>query len=357
MKRLNKQRTIFILVFALAASVSLVILIERIYTNKDISISRLNDASNQALTSPTETLTAQKTLADISKEDSSVNSTQNKGQTNQLEIVHAKKADVYGQILDKSGEGIGGMQIEISSSIASPTPKIIYTSTSDDKGYFSINGLPTGDEYQLEVLALGAYAGTVLKPLAVTESMDLVTIVLDSLELISLDGTIVDTDYTPITDFEILVRNIDIAYPGDKIVTDNSGFFQLGQFPVGNIHMSTSGDEHFEVTGITLSPDVYRNLTLILDKGMYGLSGQITDSAGQPIEQARVVSTAMFSGDHYQSSSYRLRVTDKNGNFSFTGLGDWNHKLVIDATGYQTFTTIYSFQTLNDNVSVELQRR
>ena len=95
---------------------------------------------------------------------------------------------------------------------------------------------------------------------------------------------------------------------------------------------------------------------MVLDKGLYELSGQISDSFEQPIAQARVVSTSIFSGDHYQSSSYRLRVTDKNGNFIFTGLGEWDHKLVIDAPGYQTVTINYNFQTLEDELLVTLQR-
>ena len=69
-----------------------------------------------------------------------------------------------------------------------------------------------------------------------------------------------------------------------------------------------------------------------------------------------VATTSIFSGDHYQSSSYRLSVTDKNGNFRFTGLGEWDHKLVIDAPGYQTTTINYSFQTLEDELLVTLQR-
>ena len=285
-----------------------------------------------------------------------INHIQNVKLPDEPKLAFSEIVDVHGQVTDKQGKGVGGMQVEISSGLVSLKPKQLYTSISDDNGHFIIEGLASGDDYQLEVLALGAYSGTLLKPLSINENMDSLAIVVDSLELISLDGTIVGTDYVPVVGFEILIRNIDIPYPGDKIVTDESGFFELSEFPVGKIHMSTSGDEHIEVTGITLSPDVYRNLTLVLDKGSYELSGQISDSFKQPIAQARVVSTSIFSGDHYQSPSYRLSVTDKNGNFAFTGLGEWDHKLVIDAPGYQTTTINYSFQTLEDELLVTLQR-
>ena len=95
-------------------------------------------------------------------------------------------------------------------------------------------------------------------------------------------------------------------------------------------------------------------MTLVLDKGSHGLSGNVLDSFGHPIEQARIVATSKFSGGHYQSSSYRLKVTDNHGYFSFTNLGDWDRQLVVDAPGYQTHTRQYSFQTQNDTLTVQL---
>ena len=343
MKFDNRQYSILIL--AIIAGSLFLILSKNNDTDEDI----LNSGSSVKSTSQvsSDTQIAKKQV---------INHIQNNGLPDEPKLTYSKIVDVHGKVTDKQGKGIGGMQVEISTRLASQTPKQLYTSTSDDSGHFTIDGLAPGDEYQLEVLALGAYAGTLLKPLSIKENMDSIAIVVDSLELISLDGTIVGTDYVPVGGFEMLIRNIDIAYPGDKVVTDDSGFFQLSEFPVGNIHMSTSGNEHFEVSGITLSPDVYRNLTLLLDIGMYELSGQIYDSFKQPIAQARVVSTSIFSGDHYESSSYRLSVTDKKGNFIFKGLGEWDHKLVIDAPGYQTVTINYSFQTLEDELLVTLQR-
>ena len=356
MKIENRKYSVLVLVSAIFAGGLFFVLSKNNVTDEDILKSRSSVNSTSQVSSDTQILKKEKNNSNLSIEKQKINDIQNEGLPNKPKLTVSKIVDVHGQVTDKQGKGIGGMQVEISSGLASLTQKQLYTSISDDNGNFIIHGLAPGDEYQLEVLALGAYAGTRLKPLSIKENMGSIAIVVDSLELISLDGTIVGTDYTPVVGFEILIRNMDIAYPGDKIVTDDAGFFQLSEFPVGNIHMSTSGDEHFEVTGITLLPDVYRNLTLVLDKGLYELSGQISDSFEQPIAQARVVSTSIFSGDHYQSSSYRLRVTDKNGNFIFTGLGEWDHKLVIDAPGYQTVTINYNFQTLEDELLVTLQR-
>jgi len=261
---------------------------------------------------------------------------------------------VNGKISDNNDKGISGIQVEISSTAVTVTPKKIHAAITDGIGNFTITHVPEGNDYRLEILALGAFAGTVIEQLKVEPYMKPLAVALDSLDLVSIDGTIVGTDYLPITDFEILVRNIGIAYPGDRIVTNNEGLFHLSQFPAGDIQLATNGDEHFEITGITLSPGEYRNMTLVLDKGVHGLSGNVVDSFGQPIEQARVVASSHFSGGHYQSSSYRLKVTDSNGYFSFTKLGDWDRRLVVDATGYQTNTLRYSFQTQNDILTVQL---
>ena len=344
MKHENKQYSVFLLFLVFFAG-SLFFIISKNNNTDEDTLNSSNVESTTQISSHTQNPNKQKIIL-----------VQNEELPNEPKLTSPKIVNVHGRVSDKQGKGIGGMQVEISSGLASLTKKQLYTSISDANGNFIINGLAPGDEYQLEVLALGAYAGTWLKPLTIEENMGSIAVVVDSLELTSLDGTIVGTDYTPVAGFEILIRNTDIAYPGDKIVTDDSGYFQLNDFPVGNIHMSTSGEEHFEVTGITLSPDVYRNLTLVLDKGLYELSGQITDSFNQPIVQARIESTSVFSGDHYQSSSYRLRVTNEDGNFVFTGLGEWDHRLVIDAPGYQQVIINYNFQTLEDELLVTLQK-
>ena len=263
---------------------------------------------------------------------------------------------VHGQVSDNNAKAISGIQVEISSTTPSATPKQIHATTTDDSGNFTISHVPQGNDYRLEVLALGAYAGNVLEQVVVEPNMALLSVSLDTLELVSIDGTIVGTDYLPVADFEILVRNIGIAYPGDNIVTDSAGLFQLNQFPAGEIQLSTNGDEHFEINGITLSTGEYRNTTLVLDKGNNELSGNVVDSFGHPIEQARIVATSKFSGGNYESSSYRLKVTDNNGYFSFTNLGEWDRQLVVDATGYQTNTLQYSFQTQSDTLTVQLLR-
>lgn len=71
----------------------------------------------------------------------------------------------------------------------------------------------------------------------------------------------------------------------------------------------------------------------MLDKGSYHFSGWVSDELGAPISQAGMVMTSLLTHEGIQSSSYRFRLTDISGEFTFFGLGGHEHKLVIVANG------------------------
>lgn len=268
----------------------------------------------------------------------------------------AASVDVHGQVTDILGQGISDLKVEISAKGSLLRQQDIYSVTTDHRGEFLFVSIPPSDDYRLEVLASGIYLGTLLDPFLVDRDMDAPTIILDSVELVTVDGMIVDVDDAPVGDFEILVQNIGLAYPGRNIVSDSSGFFQLAQFLAGELQLSTSGAEHLKITGITLRPNEYRNLMLVVDKGSYHLSGWVSDEYDAPVAQARVVLTSDFLREDYHSSSYRLEVTDSSGGFSFSGLGGQDHLLTIDAIGYATQHINYRFLSSSDNLEIKLQR-
>lgn len=264
--------------------------------------------------------------------------------------------DVTGKVRDQLNQSISGLRIEIGLKNTAAGQQDLLTATTDSNGEFVIRDVTPNNEYRLEVFGSGAYAGFVLNPLAVKVDMDSVSITVDSIELVSVDGMLVDVDNSPVPDFEILVRNIGMAFPGGKIVSDSSGFFELNEYPAGDLQLSTNGDDHFKLSGISLQPNEYRNLTLMLDKGSYHLSGWVSDDLGAPILQARVVMTSLFTHEGIDSYSYRFRLTDQNGEFEFSDLGGLEHKLVIDATGYESRIWNYQFESFSDNLRIELKR-
>ena len=264
---------------------------------------------------------------------------------------------VHGRVINKQGQGLAGLNIEISPLDRSAWHQNVYSTSTDSQGEYQFDAIPPDIDYRIEVLASGAHEGTLLGPVTVVHDMLAVMIVLDSIELVTVDGMIVDVDDAPVPDFEILVQNLGIAYPGRKIVSDTSGFFLLDRFPAGELQLSTSGVEHFNITGITLVPGEYRHLRIALDKGGYHLSGWVSDEFDAPIAQARVTLTSELRRQDYHSSSYRFVVTDSSGNFAFTELGGQAHQLSIDAIGYETQVLDYRFQSFADALNIHMRRK
>lgn len=264
---------------------------------------------------------------------------------------------VRGRVSNKLGQGIGGLQIEIRPVDRSAWHQNVYTASTDQQGEYRFDAIPVDIEYRLEVLAAGGHSGTQLGHIAVERDMLPVMIILDSIELVTVDGMIVDADDAPVADFAFLVQNIDIAYPGREVVSDSSGFFRLDQFPAGELQLSTSGAEHFKITGIRLQPGDYRNLRIVLDKGGYHLSGWVSDEFDAPIGQARISLTSEFAREDYRSSSFRLDIADANGGFRFSNLGWQVHRITVDAIGYETQVLDYHFQSFSDDLKIQMHRK
>lgn len=269
----------------------------------------------------------------------------------------AEMVVVEGQLNDRQALGIGGMQIELSSKGTAASMRQVFTTSSDPSGHFLFESVPLDSDYRLEVLASGAYAGTLVDPYPVGRNRSAESITLESVELASVDGMFVDANRAPVAGFQILVQNVGMAYPGRNISSDSSGFFELKQFPAGSLQFSASGNENFHVTGVELKPDEYHNLEIVVDKGSYLLSGQVRDEFDNPISQARVVLTSDYSQADYRSTSYRLDVTDIDGSFSFAGLGGLQHRILVDAVGYENHTLDHQFRFSTDHINIRMQKR
>jgi hypothetical protein len=262
--------------------------------------------------------------------------------------------EIMGRVEDQLGQGISSMKIEVTPKNTVSWEQKVYTAVTDHRGEFLIEAIPPGKEYRLEVLAAGTFLGSLVDFFPIDKDITSLAIILDSIELTTVDGMIVDVDSSPIADFEILIQNVGIAYPGRAIISDSSGFFRLDQFPTGDLQLSTRGDNNFKITGIKLTGE-YKNLTLVLDRGNYYLSGWVRDEFDAPISQARVSMTSEFTHDDYHSSSYRFRVTDSNGRFVFSDVGGQGHQLSIDAIGYKTQRVNYRFSSFSDDLKIKME--
>jgi hypothetical protein len=263
---------------------------------------------------------------------------------------------VDGWLGNESGVGLGGLKIELRSKGREGTGFISYALLSEDDGEFSFEGIRSDHSYRLRVESSDGYAGYTLDPIWVTKHRSRITIILDSLRLIDVDGMIVDTDNSPVANFSITVQSLTTDYPDRKISSDSSGYFKLQAFPAGELKLSTNAPDYFKITGLNLRENEYRNLSLVIDKGAYHLSGWVSDENGAPLGKARVTLNSIFSIDDYQSYSYRSTSTDSNGGFEFSQLGGQSHTISVYAKGYQTHILNYDFTSFSDSLQISLIR-
>jgi len=267
-----------------------------------------------------------------------------------------RPASIRGWLGNELGHGLSGISVHIRPTLRLAGLKDVYSVTSDARGEFQVDGLPTDMTYRLDVEASQFHAGYTLDPFSVIPGKPVTKIILKSIDLIDVDGMIVGTDNSPVANFEIFVQNLTVDFPGRWIRSDASGFFRLESFPAGKLQLYTAPPDIFKIEELVLRGNEYRNLRLAIDRGGYHLSGWVSDENGVPLKQASVTLNSEFRLDEYRSYSYRSTETDSNGGFSFTRLGDQDHRLVVKAAGFRPEVQNHRFQSYSDTLRIQLRR-
>lgn len=260
-----------------------------------------------------------------------------------------------GWVGTESGSGLEGIQIEIQSLGFDGEEKVTTTVTSKASGGFQLENIVPDRQYRLEIKPQRSYAGHSLDSFTTDSAEALEEITLVRIELVDAEGMIVDTDLAPVADFELSVRSLAAQFPDRVIRSDSSGYFKLTAFPAGELRIATNASDYYRIKGIKLRPDEYRNLTLIIDRGSYHLSGWVSDDNGAPLAQAQVTLKSAFATDEYHSFSYRSAVTDDNGGFEFAQLGGHRLTLGIYASGFKSSIVQHDFKSFADSVEIKLQ--
>ncbi|MEM7563382.1 MAG: carboxypeptidase-like regulatory domain-containing protein [Pseudomonadota bacterium] len=295
-------------------------------------------------------------IVEVVESDSPLNRLED-GSDVQLDEDLAESTTLEGWIVDPSGQGIEDMRVEVTPKDQRVWQPLVYQASSDESGGFRIDGISPNKTYRIEVLAVGRFSGAVLDHVFIGYDFAPVTISLNPLDLVSLDGLVLDENRAPVSHLNLLVQNVGMAYPARSITSDASGFFRLDEFPAGDLQILTRGDDHFKISGLTILPGEYRNLTLSLDKGSYHLAGRLVDESGVPISQARVSLSTEFSFEGYQSFSFRFRITDSAGAFEFSNLSGQVHELVADAIGFEPYVVDHQFVDFSDELNIVMQRK
>ena len=264
---------------------------------------------------------------------------------------------LQGWVGDVDGSGVGAIEIEIESRGLDGEEIVTQRTRTTDNGDFMLQNVVPGRQYRLEIRPQRDYAAHSLDSFTTDDAAALKKIILQRIILVDVEGMIVDTSMAPIPDFELMVRSLAVEYPDRVIRSDSTGYFRLPAFPAGELRIATNASDYYRIKGIELRPDEYRNLTLMIDRGNYLLSGWVGDENGVPLAQAQLTLKSAFTKDGYHSDSYRTAVTDDSGNFEFAGLGGHRSTLGIYARGYESRTRYHDFESFSDTLEIRLQRQ
>ena len=281
--------------------------------------------------------------------------------TTRLINVPAPNADatvaVRGLVKNASGAGIADIEVEIESLVVSGGQIARIRSVTDERGEFSVAGLVPEMQYKLVVPSQQTYGGYRLDAFGANQADRLADIVLPGIDLVDVDGMIVDTNLSPVANFELTVRSLAVEFPDRVIRSDSTGYFNLAAFPAGEVGIATNASDYFQIRGLELRRDEYQSLRLVIDRGSYHLSGWVGDDNDAPLAETQVTLKSAFETDGYHSFSYRSTITDENGAFEFTRLGGHPLTLGIYANGFETYIRQHEFRSFSDTIAIRLQRQ
>jgi hypothetical protein len=282
------------------------------------------------------------------------------GQTVNINVSLAEAFDttsINGWIGNQNGEGIAAQKVRITSHGGLSLGNILYVVSSDERGDFSFEGVRSGLTYRLEVLPSAEYLRYKNDFVEATHNTPFLKVILTRINLVDIDGMVVGSTGVPVSNFEIHVRNTTTNSLVRTVTSDSSGYFKLERFPAGEVQFSTTSPEYFKITGVTLAPDETRSLNLVIDKGIHYLSGWISDQNGVPVENARVTLDAEIESGITQSISYRSKLTNRTGSFSFAGLGNETHMITVYTKNFARKEISHRFKSASEEIHIILSQK
>ena len=282
------------------------------------------------------------------------------GQTVKIDVSLAEAFDttsIHGWIGNQNGEGIAAQKVRITSHGGLSLGNILYVVSSDERGDFSFEGVRSGLTYRLEVLPSAQYSRYMDDFVEVSHNTPFLKVILASIDLVDISGMVVGSAGVPVPNFEIHARNTTTNSLVRMATSDSSGFFKLERFPSGEVQFSTTSPDYFKITGVTLAPDETRSVNLVIDKGIHYLSGWVSDQNGVPVENARVTLDAEIRSGIALSISYRSKITNRTGSFSFAGLGNETHVITVYTKDFTRKEISHRFKSPSEEIHIILSQK
>lgn len=263
------------------------------------------------------------------------------------------KVTVSGLILGPAGEPVGGARVRLKSSDSQAVEK----ATSSGSGEYRFTDVEVGDAYTLGVDPQDEYAAYTSDVLSIGPGDFIYDVKLDSAGFSKLSGTVTDLGGTPLSDFTLWIRNVEMGGdPPMPVLTDGAGGFRLERIRAGAIKLESRSQPWLEATGIVLKPGESRHVEVPLDWGRDWLLGQVVNEQGDPVARANVVLQWSQQFLDITSESRRQVMSDQGGYFALSNLDALDYTLTVRANGYDSYRARYRLDQNDEELRVTLTR-
>ncbi len=277
---------------------------------------------------------------------------QRDGQRLTVNVVLLGRGTLAGRTLSESGAPLAGSKLKVTSL----TDHSQYGTTTDENGRFTIGNIPVGNVF-VEAVNVAAHAQVNLSeniPLAGgTTVKDVVLLDVDTTQVTiktgALSGHVLRSNgATPVAGAPVTVFYRHLSQPKVQCPsieggngtdcpiavgkTDDAGRFEFPSITAGALRIETFDQATLQQgeAGVVLEPDGIASATVLLGAGLGTVTGAVLDSAGAPIEGARV------------GGGLTLTTTDASGEFVLKDVPVGKREIVAvsDALGARGSTTI-----------------
>ncbi|HUW61432.1 MAG TPA: sigma-70 family RNA polymerase sigma factor [Candidatus Bathyarchaeia archaeon] len=225
--------------------------------------------------------------------------------------------------------------------------------TTGADGAYEFRGLPTGGTYKVAA-SHKDYALQTSEPVALTDARAVSGIDFRLTSGYKLEGTLLDDTGSPVA-----AADVHFSDHGGSRTSDSNGRFSFAHVAPGNYKLWVRKDEvSFEspYLSFTMPAGDLLDLVITLSRSTPGvIRGRVVTSAGEPLHDVRVNAFSDTRTPSGKSASAET-VTDEDGRFEFTELGDANTCAVDAYPGNYTFVRQHHVPVGTTDLELVVQR-
>ena len=117
------------------------------------------------------------------------------------------------------------------------------------------------------------------------------------------------------------------------VTTDDAGGFRIDDMSAGKLLVETRALPRVTVRGITLQPGAEANVRVPTGLGDCSVTGTVLESAGSPVQGAKVYVSWTRREGGLQSHLYGESVTDAGGQYRLSGVGPGELTVFVSTPG------------------------